>query len=192
MPQLAALSPLQILIAALPPEVLRAALLAVLSNGVTVGAAKAAPDASHVATSPPQAHRGWPKGVPRGKRLAAAAPAAADPKKADRLARNAARRRDQRAAARAGKASNGAGNANGHGKPGNGKGSGTIVPDLTPAQAVWRHAMALQPKFPWRLLSREFGTNEAQALDCYRRGELPPGLDDSALARFVKLPVPAG
>jgi hypothetical protein len=185
MPQLAALSPLQILIAALPPEVLRAALLAVLTAGDDE-ATKPAPIASHVTAAPqprpPQVHRGWPKGVPRGKHKATTT--AGDPKRAERLHRNAKRRRDQRAAARARKASNGASKPTGS----NGKGNGA----LTPAQAVWKHAMALQPKMPWRIVSRELGVQEAQWVDCYRRGELPPNIAPNAIERFLAMPVAAG
>jgi hypothetical protein len=191
----AAPSPLQILIAALPPEVLRAALLAVLS-GVTAGdgeKAKAAP-ASRAAEAaapapaplvPPARKPGWPKGRPRRK----TGPDADAEKAAARtaqLARNAAARRAQRAAKRQGDIGKGnAGKGNGHGPNG---GNGSAGP--TPAERLWRHAAKLEPAKPWRAIAKEFGLNE---LDCYRRrGDIPPGLPPNAIERFLELPIPAG
>jgi hypothetical protein len=60
--------------------------------------------------------------------------------------------------------------------------------EIPTAQALWRRAEALQPKTPWRAVAHEFGTNEAQALDCYRAGTLPPGMTSSAIERFLELP----
>jgi hypothetical protein len=94
-----------------------------------------------------------------------------DPKLAARRQREAARLRAKRAAAREAKVGNGAEKA----------------AEVTPAQALWQHAETLAPKTPWRAVAREFGTNEAQALNCYRAGTLPPGMTPAAIERFLEL-----
>jgi hypothetical protein len=192
----AAPSVLPILLAAISDERLVALIVALARNGPSAGAAAAAgddePDAAAAPSpsvpQPIKKQSGWPK----GKRRVAGS---IDAVKLARLKRNA----DNRRAARARKAStgngtkpNGAGKSNGHDDAkGNGAGKLSAAGNgaLTPAATLWRHAMTLQPKFPWRLLSRELGINEAQALDAYRRGELPPGLSDTAVTRFLELPV---
>jgi hypothetical protein len=68
-------------------------------------------------------------------------------------------------------------------------GNGTPKPAITPAQ-LWEHAARISPKTPWRAVARELGTNEAQALDAYRAGSLPPGMTANAIERFFELPAP--
>jgi hypothetical protein len=136
-------SPLHILVDALPAEVLRGLLLAMLENGAQPAAPPAAPPPpAHPAQPAPGGRPGWPKGVPRGPRRAGqnqadAAKAAGDQKRTERLRRNAAARRAKRAAARQGKAGNGHGNgSNGASKPNGGA-------EVT--AAFWRHAQQLRP-----------------------------------------------
>jgi transposase len=87
-----------------------------------------------------------------------------------------ARWRAKRAAAKAAKAKAKAGN-----------GSNGADAAATPTQAFWRHAEMLQPMGPWKAVAREFGTNEAQAKDCYRKAVLPPGLPAAAVERFLEV-----
>ena len=49
-------------------------------------------------------------------------------------------------------------------------------------------AEAIQPKTPWRTVSRAFGLNEAVVLDAFRHRAVPPGVEDSAIARFIERP----
>jgi hypothetical protein len=191
----AATSPLHTLIAVVPAEALRPLVLALVLNGSGAGTPQAEPPAGA-----PRRRPGWPKGKPRGPRKAAIAkadvdaaslvdamahnaPAAASPKLAARHRHNASRRA-KRAAARQGKGGcNGNGN---NGKPGNG---GSAANAGTPsAQALWKHAEALQPKTPWRAVAHALGINEALTLDCYRSHSVPPGILGSAIERFLALP----
>jgi hypothetical protein len=137
----------------------------------------------------PQKRRGKPrrppiavKGREPGRRRKASKPetaAEAEARRAVRRARYAevaqARRaaKAKRAAAKAKTGSNGNGNA-----------------EITAAQALWQHAEQLAPKTPWRAIAREFGTNEAQAQNCYRNRTLPPGMTASAVERFLELAPP--
>jgi hypothetical protein len=108
-----------------------------------------------------------------------AAAAAVDPKLVARRQRAAERQRAARATARQAKA----GSSNGSGASG-----GNSAKVAATAQALWRQAEALAPKTPWRAIAREFGTNEAQALDAYRTRSLQPGMTASAIERFLELP----
>jgi hypothetical protein len=58
------------------------------------------------------------------------------------------------------------------------------------AQAFWRHAEALAPQQPWKIVARTLGVNEQLAVDCHRHRTLPPGIDDDALERFIGRPLP--
>jgi hypothetical protein len=46
----------------------------------------------------------------------------------------------------------------------------------------------LAPGKPWRAIVREFGTNEAVAVDAHRNKTVPPGIVDTAIKRFLELP----
>jgi hypothetical protein len=77
-------------------------------------------------------------------------------------------------------------------RPGNGKhelgGNGAAG---TEAEKLWRHAESLAPGKPWRAIVREFGINEAVAVDCWRNKTVPPGIVHGAIgaiARFLELP----
>jgi hypothetical protein len=156
---------LHLLIDALPNAVLRPLLLSLL------GAAPAAAPAP----APSRKRRGWPKGRKRGPRKAVADQlvdtlAAVDARRAATLARRrekeAAQRQAKRAAAK-GKAGNGA---------------------AADAEKLWRRAETLAPGKPWRAIVREFGTNEAAAVDAHRNKTVPPGIVSSAIERFLDLP----
>jgi hypothetical protein len=150
---------------------------ATLLNGSGAGTLQSEPPAA-APQGAAKRRPGWPSGKKRGPRKTAIAgtdtEAPANSKLAARRKRENDLRRAKRAAARQGKGGNGG--AGGNGKPGNGSAG---------AEALWKHAEALQPKTPWRAIAREFGTNEAQALDCYRSRCLPPGVVASAIERFL-------
>jgi hypothetical protein len=97
--------------------------------------------------------------------------ATAETKRADQLARRRAKEAEARAAKRAAKNGNGKACAGG-----------------TEAEKFWRHAETLAPGKPWRAIVREFGTNEAVAVDAHRNKTVPPGIVDTAIKRFLELP----
>ena len=193
---------LRAVVDALSDERLRSLIVALAHSNA---AAATAPEPARPATKRANQPAGKRRGRPR--KASAATPVVVDPKLARRRAHAAAYQRAKRAAAAeaavAGKppaaaaakpaadepkrhyarppgpAKRNAAAANGHGA------------DLTPGQQFWRHAEALQPKMPWRIVARELGANEALALDCYRLGTLLPGITSSAVDRFMALPVPA-
>jgi hypothetical protein len=181
-------SPLHILLAAISDERLCAVIVELARNGASAGddelgqahlpGAAAAPPPPAPPAPAPRRRLGWPKGRPRK-------PGPPEAVLAERRAKYAAAARAKRAAARAAKNAK-AGKSNGHGKPTNG------AADATPAAALWRHAEQLRPRDPWVVVARELGVNPALSKDCYRSGELPPGMADSAVTRFVELPIPAG
>jgi hypothetical protein len=95
------------------------------------------------------------------------------------LPRSADVKRERRAAARAARQA----------KP-NGS-SGRDSPEITPAQTLWQHAEKLQPKAPWRAIVREFGINEAVALDAHRTHKLPSSVYITTCLRLATAAVRA-
>jgi hypothetical protein len=172
MRQLPATSSLQLLVDALPNAVLRPLILMLLG---------AKPTASAPAPEPPARKRGWIKGRPRGPRKRTIAA----PDKIDRLvdamaeSRSAATIESKRAKRRAKEAQRRQARRTAkNGSSGNG----------TTAEKLWKHAETLAPGKPWRAIVREFGTNEAAAVDAHRNKRLPPGIVSSAIERFLDLP----
>jgi hypothetical protein len=68
-------------------------------------------------------------------------------------------------------------------------GGAAAAAEAASAKTLWQHAEKLQPKAPWRAVVREFGINEAVALDAHRIHKLPPGIAADAVARFLAVPV---
>jgi hypothetical protein len=196
-------SPLEILVAALPDAALRPLLIELLQNG-------AAPKALPVPATPTPAKRpgGWPAGKKRGRPRKAAAAAAALARQRER---DAALKREKRAAA---KTTNGDDNGtetttNGADPRGRRReqrrerdrarhaakaaaigpaGAVAAAAEAASAKTLWQHAALLQPKAPWRAIVREFGINEAVALDAHRVHKLPPGITGDAVTRFMAVP----
>jgi hypothetical protein len=162
---------LHTLIAVLPDEALRPLLLELLRNGAGTDL-PAAPVQDDPASAPrrPRRRGGWPKGEKRG-RPRKGARADADTKRLERNERAKLWARKTRAAAKA------ALQADSHQA---GNGASTASTGITPAQ-LWEHAARVSPKTPWKAVAREFGTNEAQALDCWRTGSLIPGIAAEAI-----------
>jgi hypothetical protein len=120
--------------------------------------------------------RGKPRRGPG--RPPAARRGAADPKLAARRKREAERQRAKKAAVKQAEAS---------GKPGNGA-AATVDPNRPPeitAAKLWKHAARLSPKDPPRSIVAEFGIGEAQAREAFSKATLPPGLNSTAIERFL-------
>jgi hypothetical protein len=179
-------TPLQTLVAALPDEALRPLVLALLQNGASAPAAEPA-------TPPRRAARprlvakprrgGWPKGKPRrGRPPKVETAAALEAKLAARRERNNAAARAKRSAAKVEHASTSAQQTADQASNGNG-----VTQPKPTAAMLWAHAATLSPKAPWKAVARELGTNEQQAVDCYRLRKFPPGVAADALALFLEL-----
>jgi hypothetical protein len=67
-------------------------------------------------------------------------------------------------------------------KPAGGNGAGEVT-----AEALWSHAVKLEPKAPWRAVARELGVVDGTAQAAHRNMALPPGLNADAVARFLTL-----
>jgi hypothetical protein len=170
-----AVTPLQILVAAIPNAALRPLLIELLQNGA-MPAAPLAPDATETTTPAPATRRGWPRGKPRGRKTAAAGETAAE--RTARLARHAAAQRRRDSEKRRQKLSSVGGNGNG--------GAGGAEPAETALAAkLWQRATTLSPAAPWKAVVQEFGVNSALALDHFRRRSLPP-VAHAAVTRFVE------
>jgi hypothetical protein len=200
-----ATTPLQAIVAAIPDDRLRPLLIELLQNGALpkVAMPAPAPKAARPAPKPAPAKRS--PGRPRGR-----------PSKAAVLARqrerDAALKREKRAAAAEAKKSNTAQTSTAKANGANGAGSRELrrehdrarhaakaaaigpagaaaaAAEAAFAKTLWQHAEKLQPKAPWRAVVREFGINEAVALDAHRIHRLPPGITGAAVARFMELP----
>jgi hypothetical protein len=161
---MAAWSPLNTLIEALPVETLRQVLLTMLQNG--------APPVAPPAPAPQDAPARRKPGRPRKP----GPDADALKERRDRAARAARLKRARRKA----------NPANGTGKPVNGTNGAA---EVAPGQAFWQHAERLRPRDPWVAVARELGVNPALSKDHYRGRTMPPGIADTAVARFLELSV---
>jgi hypothetical protein len=196
---------LQVLVAAIPDAALRPLLIELLQNGAMPTPAKPAPTTKPAAPAKPAAAKRSP-GRPRGR-----------PSKAAVLARQRERdatlKREKRSAAAEAKKSNTAQTSTAKANGANGAGSRELrrerdrarhaakaaaigpssavaaAAEAASAKTLWQHAEKLQPKAPWRAVVREFGINEAVALDAHRIHKLPPGIAADAVARFLAVPV---
>lgn len=158
----------------------------------------------------PQKRRGKPRRPSiavkgRGPGRPPAAKGAADPKLVARRAREAERLRVKRAAGKQAKAEQHSSKVaraklataetskvapNGNGAKNGAKvaeAKGTKVQGTTESHAFWSHAEKLAPNNPWHVVAMEFGANEAQVKNCYRSRALPPGLNATAIERFLEV-----
>jgi hypothetical protein len=72
---------------------------------------------------------------------------------------------------------------------GNGSSNGKhthLAEAKTLALSFWRTAEARDGGKPWRVVSSEFGVNEALCLDARRHCALPPGVSAEAAAYFIE------
>jgi hypothetical protein len=182
------------LIAAVPIERLRALVLELMLNGASAATLELptpTPPAKRLyrrrsSSRPPGRRRGRTtiaaKSRRRRSRKSRPELEVVDPKLIARRKSSREHMQRKRAAAKAAKAA-------AQGSPiGNGNAPGK-APEIT-AVTFWQHAETLTPTKPWRAVARELGTNEAQALDCYREGKLIPGLTAHAIERFLALAPP--
>ena len=189
-PSITSSATLRTLVAALPDEALRPLILALLAGTPIVPATPIAESARRRDRAPVRRVRttkprrgGWPKGKPRKTIAAVAADVEAKRLRRNEQARLWARRKRAQVKEAATKTEHG------NGQAGTRSGNGSAKPEITAAR-FWEHAKTLHGKRPWVAVARELGTNEAQALDAYRAGSLPPGMTANAIERFLELPAP--
>jgi hypothetical protein len=97
-----------------------------------------------------------------------------------------AKRREQRRLAREAREAAGTAKRRGRKPRGNGAeahGAGATVS----AEALWEHARKLEPRQPWRAVSRELGVSDGAAQFAHRNLAMPADISPVAAARFLTL-----